>query len=55
MKNKYDIKEFCFVPPPYGGVSVYVKRLIDKLNVDNYKVGGFYLDTDDHALRISPL
>lgn len=55
MKNKYDVKEFGFVPPPYGGVSVYVKRLINKLNADNYKVGGFYLKTNDHALKISPL
>ena len=43
---------FLFI---YINIKSGVKRLIDKLNVDNYKVGGFYLDTDDHALRISPL
>ena len=39
---KYDIKELCPLPPPYGGVSVYVKRLIGQLLKDGFTVGGYY-------------
>lgn len=40
----YDIKELCVVPPPYGGASVYVFRLINKLTIDGFTVGGYYSD-----------
>ena len=43
MRKKFDVKEFAFVPPPYGGVSVYVKRLINQLSKDGYAVGGYYI------------
>lgn len=39
---KYDIKELCTLPPPYGGVTVYVKRLIGQLLKDGFTVGGYY-------------
>ncbi len=55
MRKLYDIKEFAFVPPPYGGVSVYVKRLIDQLRLDGYKVGGFYVESCcDQLITSSP-
>lgn len=41
-KKKYDIIQIGFIPPPYGGASVYIKRLIEKLNESGYKVGGYY-------------
>lgn len=41
-KNKFDIKELGFIPPIYGGVSVSIARLINKLNADGFIVGGFY-------------
>ena len=41
--NKYCIKEFAFIPPPYGGVSTYIKRLITRLNELGYITGGYYL------------
>lgn len=40
--NIYDIKELGFIPPKYGGVSVSIARLIDKLTEDGLLVGGFY-------------
>lgn len=43
MHKKFDIKEFAIIPPPYGGVSVFVKRLIYQLSQDGYKVGGYYI------------
>lgn len=39
---KYDVKELCMIPPPYGGVTVYVKRLIKQLSEDGFTVGGYY-------------
>lgn len=54
--EKYYIKQLAFVPPPYGGVSVFVKRLIDRLNKDGYTSGGYYMpDCADPQLRNSPL
>ena len=44
QNNKLKIIEFCPVPPPYGGVTVFVKRLSDKLRNDGYSVGGYYTD-----------
>lgn len=56
MKSQFDVKEFGIIPPPYGGCSVYVKRLIDKLNSDGYKAGGFYLEScNDKKIESSPL
>lgn len=42
MKRNYYIKQVAFIPPPYGGVSVYVKRLVDQLRVDGFFVGVYY-------------
>lgn len=53
---KYDIIEFCPVPPPYGGVTVYVKRLSDRLMSDGFVVGGYYTsECLDNRLRDSSL
>lgn len=30
------------LPPPYGGVSVYINRLIKTLSMDGFSVGGYY-------------
>lgn len=38
----YDIKEISMIPPPFGGVTVYVERLIHQLTKDGYVVGGYY-------------
>ena len=43
MINK-SIIEFCPVPPPFGGVTVYVKRLSDQLRKDGYSVGGYFTE-----------
>ena len=51
----YDIKEIGMIPPPYGGVSVYLKRLIERLNQDGFTVGGYYISTEDKAVSESPL
>lgn len=51
----YDIKEIGMVPPPYGGVSVYLSRLIDKLNEDGFTVGGYYICADKKRDPTSPL
>ena len=39
---KYDIKQFCLVPPPYGGITMFVKRLSKQLLEDGFSVGGYY-------------
>lgn len=50
----YDIKEFAFIPPPYGGVSTYIKRLIDRLNEHGIVAGGYYLpQCEDQSVRDS--
>lgn len=52
----FGIKEFAFVPPPYGGVSIYVKRLIERLNSLGIKTGGYYLpQCKDFSIRESNL
>ena len=58
MKNNniYDIKELGFIPPKYGGVSVSIARLIDKLTEDGLLVGGFYSqENQDERVLQSPL
>lgn len=40
----FDIKELGFIPPRYGGVSVSIARLIQRLTNDGFVVGGFYTD-----------
>lgn len=52
----FDIKQYCLVPPPYGGVTVYVSRLIKRLNDDGLSAGGFYSseNNDEEVIR-SPL
>ena len=42
METKFDIKQIGPVPPPYGGVSVYINRLVSSLSNDGFKVGGYY-------------
>lgn len=39
---EYDVLEYCLIPPPYGGATIHVKRLVDKLKDDGMSVGGFY-------------
>lgn len=52
----YDIKELGFIPPRYGGVSVSIGRLINKLTEDGYIVGGFYTsENKDDAILQSEL
>ena len=43
------------IPPPYGGVSVYLKRLIETLSINGFTVGGYYIVTEDKAFSESPL
>lgn len=50
-KYIYDIKELGFIPPIFGGVSVSIARLINKLTSDGYIVGGFYTP-ENQDLRI---
>ena len=53
---KYDIKELCTLPPPYGGVTVYVKRLIGQLFKDGFTVGGYYSKScSDKGIINSPM
>lgn len=51
----YDIKELGMIPPPYGGISVYLRRLIEKLNADGFSVGGYYVSSNDSDVVTSPL
>lgn len=51
----YDIKEIGMIPPPYGGVSVYLRRLIDKLDADEFSVGGYYTCSSNDKISHSPL
>lgn len=56
MRLDFDIKQLCVIPPPYGGASVFVFRLIQQLVNDGYKVGGYYTsDNLDIALQESPM
>ncbi len=49
MRSKYEIKQYCLVPPPYGGITVYVGRLIEKLTLDGYAVGGYYTKENNNS------
>lgn len=51
----YDIKEIGMLPPPYGGVSVYLERLIENLSNEGYAVGAYYTETNDNLIKSSPL
>ena len=42
MGNTYFVKMFASIPPTYGGLSVYVKRLTLALNKAGYPSGAFY-------------
>lgn len=53
VKSKYDIIQIGFIPPPFGGVSVHIKRLNEKLSIDNYLVGGYYTDENISSIRKS--
>ena len=54
--NIFCIKQFAFIPPPYGGVSTYVKRLILRLNQLGITTGGYYLsDCTDSIIQDSNL
>ena len=44
------------IPPPYGGASVYISRLINSLTEDGYSVGGYYMPfNQDNRIRSSEL
>jgi len=47
MKNKdfFFVKMFACIPPPYGGLCVYVKRLSLALTQKGYVSGAFYHDS----------
>lgn len=51
----YHIKQLRSFPPPYGGVSVYVKRLTERLTSDGYIVGAYYTEDPDGKLEKSVL
>ena len=52
----YCIKELAFVPPPYGGASIYIKRLIERMNELGFVTGGYYLpQCKDMPVRESEL
>ena len=44
LKGMIKIFQFMTVPPPYGGVTVYVKRLVKYLEINGFSVGCFYKD-----------
>ena len=55
-KNEYFVKQFFFVPPPYGGISIYVKRLTERLNKDGYITGAYYTKYNNNLnYKNSPL
>lgn len=50
------VKQIMFIPPPYGGVSVYVKRLTDRLNDEGFVTGAYYFEGEANENIInSPL
>ena len=52
--KKNSIFEYCLLPPPYGGITVYVKRLCEQLSKDDFTVGGLYTNefTDSDFLLL---
>ena len=40
-----------FIPPPYGGVSVYVKRLTEQLNRDGYVTRAYKMIVNDEIVN----
>ena len=53
---RFDIKQLCVVPPPYGGVTVHVSRLMYNLTKAGLLVGAYYSeDNDDPMIKTSPL
>lgn len=54
--KKFDVKEYSLIPPPFGGVSVYLMRLIRQLNHDGIRAGAYYsFDNNDNEIKESPL
>lgn len=54
--KQYDINEYSPIAPPYGGVSVFLGRLIKRLNKDGYSAGGYYTsECMDNSIIDSPL
>ena len=53
---KMRIRQLGIIPPPYGGASVFVKRLTEQLNADGYISGAYYLKGNtDKSISKSPL
>ena len=54
--KQFQIKELSPIAPPFGGVSVYLRRLIEALNREGFSVGGYYTtDNTDPEVLNSPL
>ena len=47
------VKHLVPIPPPFGGVSIYVKRLTQKLNDDGYASGAYYNKIMDPSLDLN--
>lgn len=45
MKREFYVKHFHCIPPPYGGVSVYVKRLSLALTKNGFPSGAYFAHT----------
>lgn len=44
---KYRVKQYGSIPPPYGGVAVFIKRLMLALNTRGWICGAFYSQSMD--------
>ena len=47
------VKHLAPIPPPFGGVTIYVKRLTQKLNDDGYASGAYYNKIMDPSLDLN--
>ena len=47
MMKLIKVKQFATIPPPFGGVSVYVSRLVSYYRNLGHDVGSFYTDTSN--------
>ena len=47
------VKHLYPIPPPFGGVSIYVKRLTEKLNDLGYPSGAYYQKITDSSLDLN--